>query len=82
MKSKVNSRPSVQPNEQMPLLQRRLKTKPTLILLALLFLGNVFWFILWLIPNNDEQKGGNEQVAAVNETIITRQQWMATMEER
>ena len=82
MRSKVNSRPSVQPNEQMPLLQRRLKTKPTLILLALLFLGNVFWFILWLIPNNDEQKGGNEQVAAVNETIITRQQWMATMEER
>ena len=82
MRSKVNTKPSVQLNEQTPLLQRRLKTKPTLILLALLFLGNVFWFILWLLPNDDEYEGGNEQVAAVNKTIITRQQWMAAMEER
>ena len=80
MKSKVNPKPSVQQNEQTPLLQRRLKTKPTLLLLAVLFLGNIFWITLLLIPNKEE--GGNEQVAAVDETIITRQQWMATMEER
>jgi len=82
MRSKVNSKSPSQLREQTPLLQKRLKTKPTLLLLAFLFLGNIFWFILWLIPNNDEQKGGNEQVAAVNETIISRQQWMATIEER
>ena len=80
MKSKVNSKPSVQQNEQTPLLQRRLKTKPTLLLLAVLFLGNIFWITLLLIPNKEE--GGNEQVAAIDGTIITRQQWMATMEER
>lgn len=80
MKSKVNSKPSVQPNEQTPLLQRRLKTKPTLILLTVLFLGNVLWLTLLLLPTKEE--GGNEQVAAVDETIITRQQWMSAMEER
>ncbi len=80
MKSKGNPRPSVQTNEQTPFLQRRLKTKPTLLLLAFLFLGNIFWFILWVLPDNEE--GGNEQVAAINEKIITRQQWMAEMEER
>ena len=80
MKSKVNSKPSVQQNEQTPLLQRRLKTKPTLLLLAVLFLGNIFWITLLLIPNKEE--GGNEQVAAIDGTIITRQKWMATMEER
>ena len=81
MRSKVNPKPSVQPNDQTPLLQRRLKTKPTLLLLTVLFLGNVFLLILLLIPNKEEE-GGNEQVAAVDETVITRQQWMATMEER
>ena len=81
MRSKVNPKPSVQPNDQTPLLQRRLKTKPTLLLLTVLFLGNVFLLTLLLIPNKEEE-GGNEQVAAVDETVITRQQWMATMEER
>ena len=80
MRLKVNSKSPVQTKEQTPLLQRRLKTKPTLILLAALFLGNVLLLILLLLPTKEE--GGNEQVAAVNETIITRQQWMATMEER
>ena len=80
MRSKVNSKSSAQLKEQTPLLQKRLKTKPTLILLAILFLGNVFWLMLLLLPNKEE--GGNEQVAAVNETIITRQQWMAAIEER
>ena len=80
MRSKVNSKSPAQLKEQTPLLQKRLKTKPTLILLAILFLGNVFLFILLLLPSKEE--GGNEQVAAVNETIITRQQWMATIEER
>lgn len=80
MRSKVNSKSHVQSNDRTPLSQKRLKTKPTLILLAALFLGNVFWLILLLLP--DKEEGGNEQVAAVNKTIITRQQWMATMEER
>ena len=80
MRSKVNSKSPDKFSEQTPLLQKRLKTKPTLILLAILFLGNVFWLMLLLLPNKEE--GGNEQVAAVNETIISRQQWMATIEER
>ena len=74
MKFKANQ-PSSQAKlstTNIPITQRRLKTKPTLILLALLFVGNIFWFILWLIPNNE--KSGNEQVAAINDQVITRQQ--------
>ena len=81
MKFKANQAPKQQfSNSNIPITQRRLKTKPTLILLALLFIGNIFWFILWLLPNSE--KGGNEQVAAINNQVITRQQWLAAMEER
>ncbi|PSL27141.1 foldase protein PrsA [Planomicrobium soli] len=58
--------------------KRRLKTKPLLILLLLLFIGNLLWFVAWLIPN---QPGGSEEVASVDGQEITRQQWMAAMEE-
>jgi foldase protein PrsA len=63
-----------------PLSQRRLKTKPTLILLAILLVGNLFWFILWLLPS--AEKDSNEQVAVINGEEISRQQWLAAMEER
>lgn len=59
--------------------RRRLKTKPLMILLLILFVGNLLWFIAWLIPNNP---GGNEEVASVGGDEITRQEWMAAMEER
>lgn len=61
-------------------LQRRLKTKPTLILIAILLAGNLLWFLAWLIPSNDNPQNDDEQVAAVDGEPITRQQWMAAME--
>lgn len=82
MKFKDNQPSSLhQPNNtNIPITQRRLKTKPTLILLAILLVGNILWFILWLLPNSE--KGGNEQVAAINDKVITRQEWLSAMEER
>ncbi|WP_203334987.1 peptidylprolyl isomerase [Planococcus beigongshangi] len=59
--------------------RRRLKTKPLMILLLILFVGNLLWFIAWLIPNNPE---GDEEVASVDGQEITRQEWMAAMEEQ
>lgn len=64
-----------------PLSKRRLKTKPVLIVLTILLLGNILWFIAWLIPNKEEA-GSDEQVAAIDGDVITRQQWMVAMEER
>ncbi|KGR77552.1 peptidyl-prolyl cis-trans isomerase [Ureibacillus sinduriensis] len=81
MKSKHNNY-SNQTANQTPLTQRRLKTKPTLTLLALLFAGNILWFILWIWPDGKEQNGGDEIVATVDEKKITRQDWMAAMESR
>lgn len=72
-----------QTSQNIPFTQRRLKTKPTLILLLLLLIGNLFWFVLWLLPSEDStSKGGSEQVAAVDGEVITRQQWLAEMESR
>ncbi|KOS70331.1 foldase [Lysinibacillus contaminans] len=65
-----------------PLSQRRLKTKPVLAVLAILLLGNVLWFITWLIPNKGEEVGSDEQVAVIDGDVITRQQWMVAMEDR
>lgn len=63
--------------------QRRLKTKPTLTLLAILLAGNLLWFILWIWPNGEQQQdGGDEIVAAIDKKEITRQDWMAAMESR
>ncbi|MFC7687643.1 peptidyl-prolyl cis-trans isomerase [Ureibacillus sp. GCM10028918] len=81
MKSKHNNY-SNQTSNQTPLSQRRLKTKPTLTLLAILFVGNILWFILWLWPDGKQLDGGDEIVAAIDEKKITRQDWMAAMESR
>lgn len=59
--------------------RRKLKTGPLLALLLLLFIGNLLWFIAWLIPNGS---GGNEEVASVQGDAITREEWMAAMEDQ
>ncbi|MFF2755644.1 peptidyl-prolyl cis-trans isomerase [Psychrobacillus sp. NPDC058041] len=61
-----------------PQQKRHLKTKPVLLLLSLLFLGNLLWFIAWLIPN--EKVSETEVVASVGGKVITKEQWMASME--
>lgn len=76
--SRDNGRPDASPGETgRP--KRRLKTKPLMILLLILLAGNLLWFIAWLIPNNP---GGNEEVASVSGKEISRQEWMAAMEEQ
>ena len=62
--------------------QRRLKTKPVLMVLVLLLLGNLLWFVAWLIPNDAKTIGGNEKVASVDGQKITREDWLVAMEER
>ncbi|KOS63069.1 peptidyl-prolyl cis-trans isomerase [Lysinibacillus agricola] len=83
MSSTRNRRPSsaTTPN-QTPFSQRRLKTKPALTVIVILLLGNILWIIAWLIPNKGHEIGSDEQVAAVDGDIITRQDWMVAMEER
>src|SRR4051794_27124673 len=58
--------------------KRRLKTKPLLVLIGILFACNVLWFIGWLIP--DKSKQPDEEVASVAGEPITREQWMTAME--
>lgn len=65
------------PNRE-SLQQRKLKTKPLLILIGLLLLANVFWFIGWLIP--DKSLSVYEEVASVSGDSITREEWMTAME--
>lgn len=60
--------------------KRKLKTKPLLILIGILFAMNVFWFIGWLIPDKPVQI--DEEVASVAGKPITREQWMTAMEEK
>ncbi|TSI05485.1 peptidyl-prolyl cis-trans isomerase [Lysinibacillus sp. BW-2-10] len=81
MKSKHNNYQNQSTNKT-PLSQRRLKTKPVLTLIAILFTGNILWFILWLWPDGDKDNGGGEIVATVDTEEITKQQWMAAMESR
>ncbi|SOC26435.1 foldase protein PrsA [Ureibacillus xyleni] len=80
MKSKRNNI-SNQSHNKTPLTQRRLKTKPVLTLLTILLAGNLFWFVLWVWPN-EKDNGGDEIVATVDDKEITKQQWMAAMENR
>lgn len=63
-----------------PLSKRRLKTKPALTLLGILFLGNIFWFILWLSALGGDAFDKKTVVASVDGEKITRQEWMAEME--
>ncbi|WP_432362991.1 peptidylprolyl isomerase [Sporosarcina sp. UB5] len=58
--------------------KRRLKTKPLLILIGILFTSNILWFIGWLIP--DKSKQPDEEVASVAGEAITRAEWMTAME--
>ena len=58
--------------------KRKLKTKPLLVLIGILFACNVLWFIGWLIP--DKSKQPDEEVASVAGEPITREQWMTAME--
>ncbi|BAQ09517.1 peptidylprolyl isomerase [Bacillus sp. OxB-1] len=59
--------------------KRRLKTKPLLILIGILFAFNVLWFIGWLIP--DKPKNSDEVVATVAGEPIMREEWLTAMEE-
>ncbi|CAM3256524.1 peptidyl-prolyl cis-trans isomerase [Filibacter tadaridae] len=58
--------------------KRKLKTKPLIILIGILFAFNVFWFIGWLIPDKTTQV--DEEVATVAGEPIMREQWMTAME--
>ncbi|GLC90415.1 peptidyl-prolyl cis-trans isomerase [Lysinibacillus piscis] len=83
MSSTRNRRPKVTATTTpTPLSQRRLKTKPALIVMMILLLGNIAWVIVWLLPDKDQDIGNKEQVAAIDGEIITRQAWMNAMEER
>ncbi|MEO4055534.1 peptidyl-prolyl cis-trans isomerase [Solibacillus sp. CAU 1738] len=81
MKSTRNFRTTSTPPTNTPITQRRLKTKPVLILIAILLVGNLFWFILWLLPSKNHASG-DEIVATVDGEVITRQQWLSAMETR
>lgn len=60
--------------------KKTLKTKPVLVVLALLLAGNILWLIAWLIPNGPS--GGNEEVASVSAEEITREDWLVALEEQ
>lgn len=59
--------------------KRKLKTKPLLLLIGILFAFNILWFIGWLIPDQKPKQTG-EEVASVAGEPITREQWMTAME--
>lgn len=58
--------------------KRRIKTKPLVILIGILFACNLLWFIAWLMP--DKPRGDGEKVASVAGDPITREEWMTAME--
>ena len=60
--------------------KRHLKTKPVLIALSVLIIGNLLWFFAWLIPNDTSKSNDSEEVASVAGNVITKEQWMASME--
>ena len=72
----MNTNPN---NTNIPLSQRRLKTKPALTLMAILLLGNIFWFVLWLWPSNNDNSS-DETVATIAGVEITKEQWLAEIE--
>lgn len=79
MNSRRNIRTTEQPSTHKPLSQRRLKTKPALTVAAILLIGNIFWFIMWLLPSSSKSNDA-ETVASIDGEEITRQQWLAAME--
>lgn len=58
--------------------KRRIKTKPLVIIIGILFTFNVLWFIGWLIP--DKPRQDSEKVGSVAGNPITREEWMTAME--
>ena len=58
---------------------RKIKTKPLFIIIGVLFLCNLLWFIGWL---GSSKSAGKEEIASVNGKTITRETWMAAMEEK
>ncbi len=63
--------------------KRRLKTKPLVLVIAILALGNLFWFIGWLIPDKAESPfQAGEEVASVAGKPIKREEWMTAMEKK
>ena len=63
--------------------KRRLKTKPLILVIAILALGNLFWFIGWLIPDKAESPfRAGEEVASVAGKPIKREEWMTAMEKK
>lgn len=73
----VNSNQTKSTN--IPITQRRLKTKPALTLMAILFLGNILWLIIWLLPS-EKDDSSNEVVATIGKTEVTKEHWLAEME--
>lgn len=63
--------------------KRRLKTKPLVLLIAILAVANLLWFIGWLIPDKAESPlQAGEEVASVAGKPITREEWMTAMEKK
>lgn len=63
----------------------RMKAKPALAIIGVLLLGNIIWFVAWLMALGDDKQPAatnNEVVASVAGEDITRQQWLTAMEQR
>lgn len=58
--------------------KRKLKTKPLLVIIGVLFICNLLWFIAWIKPDKSWKTG--EEVASVNGVAISREMWMTAME--
>lgn len=58
---------------------RKLKTKPLLVVVGILLFCNILWFISWAVSDKTWKTG--EEVASVKGKSITRDTWMAAMEE-
>lgn len=69
------------PNPEIPQ-KRRLKTKPLVILIGILFVCNCLLLIAWLTSSKSAPEKNGEEVASVNGKTITREMWMAAMEEK
>lgn len=68
--------------EPTPPQKRRLKTKPLVILIGILLACNLLWFIAWIVPSKPSTVQDGEEVASVDGKVITREMWMAAMEEK
>lgn len=62
----------------------RMKAKPALTIIGVLLVGNIIWFVAWLIAlgGAEETATNNEAVATVGKEDITRQEWLTAMEQR